>query len=152
MQDAKKWPKIAIWAPSHNFVGLYLWNQGMYQQSEKNLLNSNTSSTCPDNIVHFGLLTAEIHTVVWGTPANFNGLRVLAALLHGSGRQPNFAALNRGRHLCSAGRPCIRLGIGPHSSFNFLSPSETQLTTHLFTLRRKSQEKWYASRHVRLNV
>ena len=22
-----------------------------------------------------------------------------------SGRQPNFAALNRGRHLCSAGRP-----------------------------------------------
>jgi len=24
MQDAKKSPKIAIWAPSHNFVGLYL--------------------------------------------------------------------------------------------------------------------------------
>jgi len=24
---------------------------------------------------------------------------------HPSGRQPNFAALNRGRHLCSAGRP-----------------------------------------------
>jgi len=30
-----------------------------------------------------GLLTAEIHPVVWGTPANFNGFRVLAALLHG---------------------------------------------------------------------
>jgi len=26
MQDAKKSPKIAIWAPSHNFVGLYLHN------------------------------------------------------------------------------------------------------------------------------
>jgi len=26
MQDAKKSPKIAIWAPSHNFVGLYLRN------------------------------------------------------------------------------------------------------------------------------
>jgi len=27
MQDAKKkTPKIAIWAPSHNFVGLYLRN------------------------------------------------------------------------------------------------------------------------------
>jgi len=26
MQDAKKAPKIAIWAPSHNFVGLYLRN------------------------------------------------------------------------------------------------------------------------------
>jgi len=25
-QDAKKSPKLAIWAPSHNFVGLYLRN------------------------------------------------------------------------------------------------------------------------------
>jgi len=41
--------------------------------------------------VNFGLLTAEIRWRVWGTPANFNGFRVLAALLHGtsSGRQPN---------------------------------------------------------------
>jgi len=50
----------------------------------KNLLNSNTSSTCPDNMVNFGLLTAEICWRVWGTPANFNGFRVLAALLHGT--------------------------------------------------------------------
>ena len=35
-------------------------------------------------MVNFGLLTAEIGPVVWGTPANFNGFRVLAALLHGS--------------------------------------------------------------------
>ena len=34
-QDAKKSPKIAIWAPSHNFVGLYLRNEGTYWQSEK---------------------------------------------------------------------------------------------------------------------
>ena len=26
IQDAKMMPKIAIWAPSHNFVGLYLRN------------------------------------------------------------------------------------------------------------------------------
>jgi len=26
MQDPKESPKIAIWAPSHNFVGLYLRN------------------------------------------------------------------------------------------------------------------------------
>jgi len=39
MQDPKKSPKIAIWAPSHNFfVGLYLRNQGMYRQSEKKLV------------------------------------------------------------------------------------------------------------------
>ena len=33
-------------------------------------------------MVNFGLLTAEIRWRVWGTPANFNGFRVLAALLH----------------------------------------------------------------------
>jgi len=26
MQDAKKSPKIGIWAPSHNFIWLYLCN------------------------------------------------------------------------------------------------------------------------------
>jgi len=31
----KKSSKIAIWAPSHNFVGLYLRNYGTYRQSEK---------------------------------------------------------------------------------------------------------------------
>jgi len=35
-------------------------------------------------MVNVGLLAAEIDSVVWGTPANFNGFRVLAALLHGS--------------------------------------------------------------------
>jgi len=29
-------------------------------------------------------LAAEIGSLVWGTPANFNGFRVLAALLHGT--------------------------------------------------------------------
>jgi len=33
-------------------------------------------------MVNFGLLAAEIGPVVWDTPANFNGFRVLAALLH----------------------------------------------------------------------
>jgi len=49
----------------------------------KNLLSSNISSTCPHNMVKFGPLAAEIVSGVWGTPANFNGFRVLAALLHG---------------------------------------------------------------------
>jgi len=58
-------------------------------------------------MVNFDLLTAEICWRVWGTSANFDRFRVLAALLHGpsSGRQPNFAALNRGLHLYPAGRP-----------------------------------------------
>jgi len=35
-------------------------------------------------MVNFGLLTAEICWRVWGTPANFNGFLILAALLHGT--------------------------------------------------------------------
>jgi len=50
----------------------------------KNLLNSNIPSRCPQNMVHFGPLPADIVSLVWGTPANFNGFRVLAALLHGT--------------------------------------------------------------------
>jgi len=58
-------------------------------------------------MANFGPLAAEIGPVVWGTPANFNGFCVLAALLHdiSSGRHPNYAALNRGPNLYSAGRP-----------------------------------------------
>jgi len=48
------------------------------------MLNSNISPTRPCNMVNFGPLAAEIGSGVWGTPANFNGLRVLAALLHGT--------------------------------------------------------------------
>jgi len=50
----------------------------------KNVLSSNISLTCPYNIVNFGPLAAEIISLVWGTPTNFNGFRVLAALLHGT--------------------------------------------------------------------
>jgi len=54
-----------------------------YIDNGKNLLSSNTSCICRRNMVNFGPLTAEIGPVVWGTHANFNGFRVLAALLHG---------------------------------------------------------------------
>jgi len=91
--------KIAILAPSHNFIGLYLRNWGMYRQSEKNLLNSNTSSTCPHNMVNFGLLTAEICWRVLGTLSNFNGLRVLAAYSY----RPSSVVC---RSVCHASEPC----------------------------------------------
>ena len=59
------------------------------------------------NMVNFGPLAAEIVSLVWGTPANLNGFRIVAALLHGTllVGVSQIAALNRGRHLCSAGRP-----------------------------------------------
>jgi len=43
----------------------------------KNLLNSNISPTRPHNMVNFGPLTAKICWRVMGSPANFNGFRVL---------------------------------------------------------------------------
>ena len=62
---------------------------------------------CPHNMVNFGPLAAEILSLVWGTPANFNAFGVLTALLHGIlvVGVSQTAALNRGRHLYSAGQP-----------------------------------------------
>jgi len=51
---------------------------------KKKLLSSNASSTCSHNVVNFGPLATEIGSGVWGTPANFNGFRILAALMHGT--------------------------------------------------------------------
>ena len=94
---------IEILAPSHKFVGLYLRSWGMYRQSEKNLLNIDTSSTCPHNMVNGWDLLASL-----GHPCKFQRLSRLGSVTarhSSSGHQPNFAALNRGRHLYSAGRP-----------------------------------------------
>jgi len=77
--------KIAICAPSHKNISGYIFaTKACIDNRKKNLLSSNVSSTCPHNMVNFGPLAAEIGPVVWGTPANFNGFRVLAALLHGT--------------------------------------------------------------------
>ena len=67
----------------------------------------NISPTCPYNVVNFGLLAAEIVSLVWGTPANFNGLHALTALLHSTlvVGVSQTAMLNRGRHLYSAVQP-----------------------------------------------
>jgi len=57
-------------------------------------------------MANLGLLATEVGPVVWGTPASFNGFRILAALLHDTlVGVSQTAALNRGRHLYSAGRP-----------------------------------------------
>jgi len=84
MQNAK----IAKKSPSaHNrtaLSGCILATKAHIDNPKKNLLSSNISSRCLHNIVNFGLLAAEIDPVVLGTPANFDGFRDLAALLHGS--------------------------------------------------------------------
>jgi len=58
----------------------------MYRQSEKKLVKVKQQYLLhmPDNMLNFGPLAAEIGLPVWSTPANFNGFRILAALLHGT--------------------------------------------------------------------
>jgi len=66
-----------------NLSGIFA-TKACIDNRKKNLLSINTCSICPRNMVNFGPLTAEIGSRVWGTPANFNGFRVLALLLHRS--------------------------------------------------------------------
>jgi len=76
---AKNWPS------GHHrstLSGYIFATKGHIDNREKVLLNSDISAVCPQNMVNLGLLAAEIGSSVWGTPANFNGFRVLAALLH----------------------------------------------------------------------
>ena len=66
-------------------------------------------------MVNFGPLAAEIVLLVWGTPGNFNGFRVLAALLHGTlvvGVAKLYGVEQRAPPIF--GRATITLGIGPH--------------------------------------
>jgi len=65
-------------------------------------------------MVNFGPLAAEICWRVWGTPANFNRFRVLAALLHGIlvvGISKLCGIEQRAPPIF--GRAAITLGIGP---------------------------------------
>jgi len=83
MQD----PKIAENSASgHHRATLsgYIVATKAHIDNRKKLLSSNISSRCSHNIVNFGPLANEIGLVVWGTAANFNGFRVLAALLLGT--------------------------------------------------------------------
>jgi len=109
MQDAKN-------SPSSHLVqlsGYIVATKARMDNRKKNLLSSSISYRCPLNMVNFGLLAAEIDPVVRGTPANFNGFHVLAALLHGSQvvtvsqtlRHWTDGATYVRRHLCSVGRP-----------------------------------------------
>ena len=83
IQDAKKLPKNRHLGTIAQICRAVSSQRKHVSTIEKNTLNSNTSSTCPHNMVNFGLLTAENCWRVWGTTANFNRFRVLAALLHG---------------------------------------------------------------------
>ena len=79
-------------------------------------------------MVNFGPLAAQIGPVVWGTAANFNGFRVLAALLHGTPALDVSQTLRRwpegATYAHRDGRAAITFGIGPHSSLTCIKSVE----------------------------
>jgi len=83
---AAHWKYSTQKSPSgHNpttLLGYIFTTMACIDNRKKNLLRSNSSSTCPHKLVNFGPLAAEIVLLVWGTPANFNWFRILVALLH----------------------------------------------------------------------
>ena len=76
--------KLPFWHRRTTLSGCIFAAEACIDNRKKNLLNTYTSSTCPRNMVNFGILTGEICWRVWGTQGNFNGFRVLAALLRGT--------------------------------------------------------------------
>ena len=79
IQDAKMAQKLPSAHYRITLSGCIFATKVCIDNRKKNLLNSNISSRCTHNMVNFGPLTAEIGSLVWGNPANFNGFRVLAS-------------------------------------------------------------------------
>jgi len=110
--------KVVIWAPLHNFVGYIFATKARIDNQKKRLVKQK----CLHNMVNFAPLAPEICWRVWGTPANFNGFRVLATLLHGTlvvGVNQTLWRWTEGATYI--GRAAITLGIDPHSSVRFSS-------------------------------
>ena len=85
MLHAGRWKYRTQKSPSvhhRTILSGYIFATKAYTDNRKKLLNINTSPTCLYSMVNFGPVTAEVCWRVWGTPANFNGFRVLASLLH----------------------------------------------------------------------
>jgi len=76
--------KIAKNSPSwhhHTTLSGYIFATKAPIDNQKKVIKQQYLPTCPHNMVNFGPLAAEIVSLVWGTPANFNGFRVVASLL-----------------------------------------------------------------------
>jgi len=109
--------KIAIWAPSHKFVGLYLCNSDNRKKLVKQQCLPHMSSQYGELRPTSGwdLLVSFRH------PCKFQWVSRLGSVTtrhSSSGHQPSFAALNRGCHLYLAGQPS-RWALAHISSFFF---------------------------------
>jgi len=96
----------------------------------------------PDMSLQYGELqpiSGWDHFVSLGYPIKFQRLSrlgIVTARHSGTGRQPNFAALNRGRHLYSAGWPSrwalAHILVG-HSTYRLINGSRSFLCQSSFT-------------------
>ena len=141
-------------AHHHTTLSACIYETKACIDNRKRVVKQQYLPTCPHNMANFGPLTAEIGSGVWGTPANFNGFRVLAVLLQrrrfmstscvllycqryctavqqralaklcGVVQVMELRNFRRGRHLYSSGRPS-RLAL-PHSTF----ACNTQIVYH----------------------
>jgi len=92
-------------------------------------------------MVNFGPLTAEIALPVWAPLQISTASRLgsVTARHSSSARQPNFAALNRGRHLYSAGRPS-RLALAHILVVIIMTEQRDNLLSNGTALRRVQQK------------
>jgi len=101
--------------PGHHRTTLsgYIFATKARIDNRKNVLN-NIFPTChyKYNMVNFGPLAAEMVSLVWGTLANVNEFRNLAALLYGTVVAKLCGVEQRAPPIF--GRAAITLGIGPH--------------------------------------
>jgi len=88
MQDAQKITKKSPSAHHRTTLSGYILPTKAHidNRKKKHVKQQHLLQMSPEycEIQPFGPLAAEIGPVVWGTPANFNVFRVLAALLHGT--------------------------------------------------------------------
>ena len=111
--------KVAICAPSYNFVGPYLATKARIDNRKK-LIKQQYLLQMSEQYGGLRPTSGWDRSGSLGHPANFNGFCVLTALLHGSQVVSVSQTLQRWTEGPPMfGRATIRLGIGPHSSFSF---------------------------------
>jgi len=130
MQDPKNRQKVAIWAPSHKFVGLYLRNKGTYRQSAKKLVKQQCISQMSSQYGEHRPTSRWDPLASFGHPCKFQRFSRLDSVTAATsliGGQPNFA---RCLAVTWAGRLCIhfrrllpRNGILPRAKFTLRPPS-----------------------------
>jgi len=101
--------KSPFWHHRTTLSGCIFAAEACIDNWKKNLLNTDTSSTCPHNIELRATNGWDLLASL-GHPFQFQRLSRLGSVTvqhSSSGRQPNFAALNRGCHLYSAGWPSL---------------------------------------------